>query len=125
MFGIGKQYRNPAMRPAFITNDTSYRRARSIPVGAADARRVFGMDEQSYMLLDYPVCVNNSVSNAYAMFGALAKYRLYRRQAQEVRFETAGKTLALANTVLLVVRGRFGGKVVDANAFSFSDNWQA
>lgn len=125
VFAVGKQYRNPAMRCAFIANDVSYKRARGIPVGGADARRVFGMDHQSYMVLDYPFVINNSISNAYAMFGALAKYRLYRRQAQEVRFTTEGKTLGLANTALLIVRGRFGGRVVDANAFAFSDNWQA
>jgi HK97 family phage major capsid protein len=125
LFAVGKQYRNPSMRCSFIGNDVSYRRARGIPVGQADARRVFGMDHQSYMLLDYPFAVNNSISNAIAIFGALSKYRLYRRQAQEIRFETAGKTLGLANTVLLIVRGRFGGRVVDANAFAFSSHWQA
>lgn len=124
-FGTGKQYRNPAMRCAFIGNDTSYKRARGIPVGGSDARRVFGMDHQSYMLLDYPFVICNDVPNTKCAFGALTKYRLWRRQSSEIRFETGGKTLALSNQALLCVRGRFGGKVVDANAFAFSDNWQA
>jgi HK97 family phage major capsid protein len=125
MFAVGKQYRNPTMRCSFIANDVTYRRAQSIPTGGADATRVFGMRYSSYELMGNPFCVQNGLANTYAAFGALAKYRLYRRQAQEVRFETAGKTLTLANTVLLNVRGRYGGKVVDANAFAFSDNWQA
>ena len=125
MFSVGKQYRNAAMRPAFLASDVSYSRARGINVGATDARRVFGMEHNSYELFQYPYVINNSIANTQAAFGALAKYRLYRRQAQEVRFTSEGKELALKNLTLLVVRGRFGGKVVDANAFSFSDNWKA
>jgi HK97 family phage major capsid protein len=125
LFGIGKQYRRPEYRPAFIASDVSYRRARSIPVGTNDARRVFGMDEQSYMLLNVPFLIQADVANNYAAFAAMAKYRLYRRQAQEVRFTDQGKELMLRNQNLLVVRGRFGGRVMDANAFAFSDNWQA
>ena len=125
LFAIGKQYRNSAMRPAFIANDTSYSRARGIAVGGSDERRVFGMDHQSYMLLEYPFKVQNDLANNLAAFGALAKYRMYRRVGQAVKFETGGKELTRKNLGLLVVRGRYGGKVVDANAFAYSDNWQA
>jgi len=125
VFSVGKQYRGSVMRPAFFANDTTYSRARGIPVGAADTRRVFGMDQQSYKLFENPFLVQNSVANNFAGFGSLAKYRLYRRQAQEVRFTSEGKELALKNMTLLIVRGRFGGRVVDPNAFAFSNNWQA
>ncbi|NOY41580.1 MAG: phage major capsid protein [Planctomycetes bacterium] len=124
VFSVGKQYRGSVMRPAFF-NDTSYSRARGIPVGSADTRRVFGMDQQSYRLFENPFLIQNSIANSFAGYGALAKYRLYRRQAQEVRFTSEGKELALKNMTLLIVRGRFGGKVVDPNAFAFSNNWQA
>lgn len=125
LFSVGKQYRNAAMRPAFIANDTTYSRARGIAVGASDERRIFGMDHQSYKLLEYPFKVQNDLSNSYAAFGCLAKYRMYRRIGQSVRFETGGKELTTKNLGLLMVRGRYGGRVVDANAFAFSDNFQA
>src|SRR5262249_45384486 len=81
LFSVPKQYRQANLRPAFIANDVTYRRARGIPVGASDERRVFGMSHSDYMLLDHPFVINNTISNAYAAFGCLAKYRLYRRQA--------------------------------------------
>ncbi|MBS0208725.1 MAG: phage major capsid protein [Planctomycetes bacterium] len=118
MFAVGKQYRNPAMRCAFIGNDLSYRRARGIAVSPSDQRRVFGMDEQSYQMLEHPYHVQNDIPNSTVFFGALSRYRLYRRMGQEVRFVTEGKQLALNNTVLLVVRGRYGGRGIDANAFA-------
>lgn len=125
LFSVEKQYRNPSMRCAFFANDITYSRARGIAVGASDARRVFGLDESSYTLLEHPFLISNDLGNAYAGFGALAKYRLYRRAAQEVRFTSEGRELSLKNQTLLVVRGRYGGKVMDPNAFSFCDNMQA
>jgi HK97 family phage major capsid protein len=125
MFSVPKQYRQLNLRPAFFANDVTYRRARGIPVGTSDERRVFGMTHSDYKLLDHPFLINNTIGNAYAGFGCLAKYRLYRRQAQQVQFTSEGRELALKNQTLLVVRGRYGGKVVDTNAFVFSDSWQA
>jgi HK97 family phage major capsid protein len=125
LFGLPKEYRRPEFRTAFLANDISYKRARSIPVGGSDARRVFGMDHSSYTLLENPFVINNDLVNTKAAFVALAKYRLYRRAAQEIRFETGGRELSLKNLALLIVRGRFGGKLMDADAFAFSDNWQA
>ncbi len=118
IFSVGKQYRNPSMRCRFLMNDTSYRRCRGIQVGASDQRRVLGMDHSSYMLLEHGVCVQNDVANTKMAFGALAKYRLYRRAGMEQRFVDGGATLARKNCVLLLVRGRFGGKVMDASAFA-------
>ena len=125
LFSVPKQYRQAMLRPAFFANDVTYRRARGIPVGGSDERRVFGMTHSDYMLLDHPFLINNSLGNAYAGYGCLAKYRLYRRQAQQIQFTSEGRELALANKTLLVVRGRFGGKVMDGAAFSYCDNMQA
>lgn len=125
MFGVPKQYRTASLNCCFIGNDVTYRRSRSIPVGGSDARRVFGMDHSSYKLLEHDFIVNNSLGNAYAGFGAMQLYRLARRQAQEVRFTTEGKSLALTNTALLTVRARFGGRVMDPQGFSYSDNFQS
>lgn len=125
LFAIPKQYRMPQYRPAFFANDTTYSRARGIPVGASDARRVFGMSHEDYVLLNRPFLISNDIGNNLAGFGCLQKYRLYRRQAQSIRWETGGKELALKNLALMVVTGRYGGRVVDPSAFAFSDNWKA
>lgn len=125
LFSVPKQYRVPSMRPVFVMNDTSYSRARGIAVGESDARRVFGMDHESYSLLGRRVAICNELTNAQAAFACLARYRLYRRAGQSVRFTSEGKELATKNLTLLVVRGRFGGRVVDPSAVAFSDNWQA
>lgn len=118
LFAIGKQYRKSAYRCAYISSDTSYSRLRGIPVGTTDARRVFGMDHESYSTFGYPHRINNDVPNAKVGFGALARYRMYRRQGQEIRWVTEDAELARKNLSLLIVRGRFGGKIVDANAFA-------
>lgn len=125
MFGVGKQYRLPTYRPAFFGNDVSYSRARGIPVSSADQRRVFGMDHSSYRLLEHPYKISNDLANTKIGYGALSKYRMYRRQATEARFESGGKELALKNLTLLVVRGRWGGRVVDANAFAITETAEA
>lgn len=122
IFSVGKQYRNPAMRCAFLANDTVYSRARGIAVGGSDQRRVFGMDHQSYQLLEYPFKVQNDIANTKIVFGAMSRYRLYRRQGAETQWETTGASLARSNTNLLIVRGRFGGQVVDASAFAMISN---
>lgn len=122
IFAVGKQYRNPAMRCAFLANDTVYSRGRGIAVGSGDQRRVFGMDHQSYMLLEYPFKVQNDIANTKIAFGAMSRYRLYRRQGAETRYETGGESLARRNVNLLILRGRYGGAVVDASAFSLISN---
>jgi HK97 family phage major capsid protein len=118
MFGIKKQYRNKALNPCYIANDISYRRARGIPVGPGDERRVFGMDHSSYELLEHPYRIAQDADNNHIIFGALKKYRLYRRLGFETRWTIEGQTLGLANEALLIVRGRFAGRVVDVNAFA-------
>lgn len=123
---VPKQYRRPDLRSrtGFVFNDTSYFRARGIKVGTNDVRRVFGMDHQGYMLLEFPCFIQNNIANTKAGFFVLPFYRMYRRQGLEVRVETGGRTLALANKTLVVVRARYGGKLTDASAGAYSDNWQ-
>lgn len=125
IFGVGKQYRLPSWNPSFIMSDVCYRRFRGIQVAPSDERRVFGMDEQSYTLLGYPVRISNDMANSKAAFMPLKKYRLYRRSGSEVRWTQEGQTLALKNTALLVVRGRFGGKVMDGNAVAIMSDLQS
>lgn len=112
-FGVSKAFRRDlgGDRAVFVANDTTYQRSRSIPTGPNDARRVFGMDHASYRLMDRPYKVQNDIANTKAAYVNLAGYRMYRRLGMTTRIETAGKTLALANERLLVVRARFGGRL--------------
>jgi HK97 family phage major capsid protein len=117
LFGVPKQYRSlPAMNISFIGNDISYRKARSIPVGPGDERRVLLMDEQSYEVLGVPYRIAVNVPNNQVACLPLKKYRLWRRLAQEMTFTIEGQTLVLANEALLVMRGRYAGRVVDVNS---------
>lgn len=112
IFGVSKAFRNTkGSKNVFIGSDTSYRRARSIPVGPGDERRVFGMDHGSYQLLDHPYCIQNDIANTKIGFANLGYYRMYRRLGMNVRNETAGQYLATRNLRLLVVRMRWGGRI--------------
>jgi HK97 family phage major capsid protein len=127
MFGVPKQYRVNAWNPAFFGNDITYRRCKAIPVGPGDERRVLSpnMDHESYQLLGRPFRINQSVSNPTIGFGALAKFRLWRRQGFEFQWSIEGRYLMQNNLAALVVRGRFYGKVVDPSAFCIITDAQA
>jgi len=124
LFAIDKPYRVASFGPCFIGNDVMYRHARTIPVGQADARRVLGDNYGSYSVLGHPYRVANGIDNGKVAFASLRRYRLYRRQGFETRWTDQGKTLALTNTALLTVRGRFGGKCIDPNAVAIMSDAQ-
>lgn len=118
IFGVGKQYLQEAgmgagSRAAFVGSLTSYRRSRGIPVGTSDARRVFGMDHMSYRMFDFKYAINESQGNANIGFFCFNRYRLYRRQGQEVIFVNGNTDFELAkrNTRGLVLRSRWGGQL--------------
>lgn len=112
MFGVPKQYRNSkGSRNVFIGNETSYRRARAIPVGPNDERRVFGMTHADFMLLDTPYKIQASIANTQLAYANLGYYRMYRRLGFNVRMENTGNYLALRNLRLIVCRMRYGGKL--------------
>lgn len=125
LFAVGKQYRNPSMRCAFVSNDVAYRRSRGIRVDphaigtTVNQTPVLGLDAiNQYSTIGWPHRIQNDIANTKIAFGALAKYRMYRRQGVQLEWVTTGKELARANVALLIVRARFGGQVVDANAFA-------
>ena len=125
-FGVAKQWRNEAgAMTAYIGNDTSYRRAMGIQVGAGDERRVFGMEHDAYMMLKRPYKVQNDIPNNKVCFANLKRYRMYRRLGLTVRVETQGRTLALSNTKLLVVRMRYGGQMESAAAVAVNSDSQS
>lgn len=124
-FGLAKQWRKEAgAMTAYIGNDTSYRRAMGIQVGAGDERRVFGMEHDAYTMLKRPYKVQNDIPNAKVAFVNLKRYRMYRRLGLTVRVETAGRTLALSNTKLLVLRMRYGGQMENAAAVAINTDAQ-
>lgn len=126
MFGIAKQYRTPAFGPAFISNDTTYQRSRSIRVDPNTntvnqlpvlAPLTANEGFSNYVTLGWPHAIQNDMPNGTTVFGALKKFRLYRRLGMDVQWVQGGLDLARQNLVLLVVRARYGGRVMDPNAF--------
>ena len=122
-FGLTKQYRKAGMRNAFISSDGAYSNFHSIPVGPQDARRLAGQDSYaSYTALGEPYRICQELPDTTIIFGAMSRYRLYRRQGSETRIVTEGQTLALTNQVLIVMRGRYAGRVADPAAFAVMTN---
>lgn len=113
MRAVGKEYLEQAgPRACWISSNNGYFAARAIPVGTADARRLFGLENyRSYRLFDYDYAINNGVGDLRRGFFCLNRYRMYRRAGFEVRIETGGRTLALSNQQMVVVRARFGGSL--------------
>jgi HK97 family phage major capsid protein len=78
----------------------------------------------NYQLYGFPVRVYQSLANAKAAFCALRKYRCWRRKGYEVESTDQGKTLRTTNMMLLTLRGRYAGKVVDPNGFCIGQQYQ-
>lgn len=132
LFAVGKQYRNPSMRCCFISNDTTYRRSRGIRVDphaigtTVNQTPVLGLDAiNQYSTIGWPHRIQNDIGNSSAAFGALAKFRMYRRQGMQLEWVTTGQELARKNLALLIVRARFGGQVVDGDAFAKMSDGQS
>lgn len=122
-FGLSKQYRKNGMRNCFISSDSTYANFHSIPVGPNDARRLAGQDSYaSYTAMGEPYRICQELPDTTIIFGAMSRYRLYRRQGSETRIVTEGQTLALTNQILMVMRGRYGGRVMDPAAFAVMTN---
>lgn len=111
MFAVPKAFRaSKGSRNVFVGNETSYRRARAIPVGPGDERRVFGMTHADYMLLDTPYKVQASIGNSQIAYANLGYYRMYRRLGFNVRVVNEGNYAVTRNQRVIVCRMRYGGK---------------
>lgn len=129
-FGITKAERNRT--PAywcFVGSDGTYQRSENIPVGPSDARRLFnssGVNAElgigSYNRLGYPYKVCGDCTDSQMAYANLKRYRMYRRLGMNMRYETAGQTLALKNTAVVVFRMRFGGKPELGAGFAVMNN---
>jgi HK97 family phage major capsid protein len=127
MFGVNKAYRTSrGGRNVFVGNETAYRRFRAIPSGTAmNNVRAFGNDYGAYMVLNFPMKIVTGVPNNWVAFSNLGYYRMWRRLGITFKVETAGKTLSLANTKLIVARMRFGGLPEQGGAFAVSTDGPA
>lgn len=132
LFSVGKEYRGrPGNRFIFCSNETTYSRAMAIAVGAADARRVFGAgfmgmeSHEGYSLFGRPYKICNDLANTESFCGDMSRYRLYRRLGMSMEWHTQGKTLARRNLALLIVRARYGGQAIDADAFTICTTHQS
>lgn len=103
----------------FCGNETSYQRARAIPVGASDARRLGGTTAvvggssgyDDYRWMDRPYKINESMANTQLFYAILGRYRMYRRRGLVMRTSTEGDTLIRRNEMLMVAMARFGGQL--------------
>jgi len=110
-FGLTKAMRNSNPRACvYVTSDYMYRQARGVPVYTTDARRLLGMNHQSYTLLEHPCKIQDSIPTGSIAFVNLSYYQMFRRLGIQIRNVVEGQTLALKNTRLIVVRARYGGQ---------------
>jgi len=112
-FGVAKAEHRPdvAKTAVFIGNETSYQRARALPVGSSDARRLFGMDYDGYSIMERPYKINETLANTQIMYAILARYRMYRRKGIDIRTTTEGDTLVRRNEMMIVAMARYGGQL--------------
>lgn len=124
-FGVDKALREKAYSPFFLSNDQTYARVRGMPVGASDSRRLFGESYADYRVMGIPWKVVPAMTNPQCVFGMGSRYRMWKRAGVAARWESGGQTLALKHTCMLILRGRYAGKVVDGNGFSVMTNGPA
>ena len=112
-FGVSKAEHNGGFGASacFVGTETSYQRARAIPVGASDARRLGGMDYSSYRWMERDYALNESLTNAQIAYFIGKRYRMYRRRGLTMRTSTEGDTLIRKNAMLIVATARWGGQL--------------
>ena len=118
LFGVPKRYKKgtQASRIMYCSNELTYSRARGIPVGAADARRVYGMDQENYRLFTHNYAIVDAMQNSEGFFANMSRYRMYRRLGLTMRITAEGRQLVRENKMLISSRARFGGQLEDGLA---------
>lgn len=134
IYAVKKQYKTGAAanRIAFGMTETSYQRARSIAVGATDARRAMWFAEgltpssENYSIFQRACKLSDTMTNAQVTFGNYQLgYRMYRRLGATIKQTTEGYTLVRANELMITMRARFGGRPTLSGYWALSTNWQA
>ncbi len=125
------------MRCCFISNDVTYQRSRvnvrvdphPLTGGTTTVNQTPLLSDinsfNTYQSMGFPHRINTSIGNSSIAYGAMARYRMYRRLGFELRWVTEGAELARRNEAMLVVRGRFGGQPVDGAAFAVMTDAQS
>lgn len=112
--GIDKAHRASfgGMDVGYVMNDVNYFDYRGLATGiTGDTRYTFGNDVSSYTLFNYPVWIQNNMTNNQQAFCNLKAYRWYRRQGITFTTDVSGSTLRLSNEQLLVARMRHAGQL--------------
>ncbi len=118
-FAVAKpEHRSTILNSAvFCGTETSYERAKGIPVGAADNRRLFGEGGMgtegydNYKIMGRSFKINESLANTQVWYAILARYRMYVRRGLTIRTSTEGDTLIRNNEMLITVTARYGGQL--------------
>jgi len=112
-FGVTKQEHTPALKntAVFCGTETSYQRARALAVGAADARRLFGMNYDTYGIMERPYKINGALANTQIFYAIMGRYRMYVRRGLTVRTSTEGDTNIRGNLLLVTATARYGGRL--------------
>ena len=117
LFGVPKRGKKGSDkgRIIFAGTETTYSRIVGLPVGATDARRVFGdawsgvNSEEDYSLMRHPFAISEALSNTQVAFFNAAHYRLYRRLGLTIKSTGEGRELTRKNLWLVTARSRWGG----------------
>jgi HK97 family phage major capsid protein len=115
-FGVAKpEHKGMSGSAVFCGSETSYQRAKAIPVGASDARRLSNTGNMpsyaDYSWMGVPYKINESLGNTKIFYAILGRYRMYRRRGLTMRTSTEGDTLIRANEMLIVATARYGGQL--------------
>lgn len=118
-FGVHKREHRADVKSSavFCGTETSYQRVKALPLGTADARRLFAYASTTsgtyddYSLMDRPYKLNESMANTQLFYAILAKYRMYRRKGIAIRTSTEGDTLLRNNLMLITAMARYGGQL--------------
>ena len=112
-YTVPKQEHTAAVKNSivFCGTEQSFERAKAIPVGAADARRIFGMDYDEYSIMNRPYKINESLANTQVFYAVLARYRMYRRRGLTIEMATGGETLTRRHEIGINATARFGGQL--------------
>jgi HK97 family phage major capsid protein len=125
-FGVSKAEHRDKSSAVFCGTETSYSRMKALPVGANDARRLFGSGGMGtsgyddYRLMDRPYKINEDLTNSQIFYAILARYRMYRREGLTMKTSTQGDTLMRANEMLMLAMFRFGGQMERAACASIT-----
>ncbi len=117
LFGVHVREWNPALMRTMVFGGTwtSYARAKAIPVGASDYRRLSNTvsmpNYKDRQWMDFPYRISTSMTNSQLFFAVLGKYRMYRRRGLTMRSSVEGDTLIRRNEMLLACTFRFGGQL--------------